>query len=214
MLLSAGKIEKILLRSLFFVTTYGISFIPQISFGYEVSRPISEYLTIVEHTCIKHIRDGDYEKVRENLRIMNDFCNLGLTGFGMTESDLDDFVSRLNEARAAKQEHIESGSSTPWVCSTFEEKYTKFYEGIGRLMEQVLKEWGIHETMILGFIGHVAHETGWGRYVMGNNLFNIKGSYRGESIRFRTYEYNQSGERVALDDDFRAYPQISDSINQ
>lgn len=57
-------------------------------------------------------------------------------------------------------------------------------------------------------LAQAALETGWGRYVKGNNYFGIKG--RGQD--FATHEY-VNGEKVYVVDSFRAYKSMEDSFD-
>ena len=52
-----------------------------------------------------------------------------------------------------------------------------------------------------------ALETGWGRYVKGNNYFGIKG----EGQSFKTHEFIQ-GEKVQVVDSFRKYSSLEESF--
>lgn len=54
-------------------------------------------------------------------------------------------------------------------------------------------------------------ESGWGNAAPGNNLFGIKGSYNGQSIRLKTREVF-NGRSVYIYDNFRAYPSLNESV--
>jgi flagellar protein FlgJ len=62
-------------------------------------------------------------------------------------------------------------------------------------------------------LAQAAIETGWGRAVVGNNLFGIKAgsSWNGRKINAATHEY-QNGELVQITDAFRAYPSAEASV--
>lgn len=68
----------------------------------------------------------------------------------------------------------------------------------------VNREFGVPYGVI---IAQAALETGWGRYVKGNNYFGIKG----EGQDFQTHEYI-NGVRVTLVDSFRKYQSLADSF--
>lgn len=58
---------------------------------------------------------------------------------------------------------------------------------------------------------HVAQETGYGRRVIGKNLFNIKAStgWSGKSVRIKTWEYTPENQVYAY---FRDYATYVDSL--
>ncbi len=62
-------------------------------------------------------------------------------------------------------------------------------------------------------LAHAALETGWGRSVVGNNLFGIKAgaSWQGPEVTTLTHE-REDGERVARMAAFRAYPSLDASV--
>lgn len=56
-------------------------------------------------------------------------------------------------------------------------------------------------------IAQAALETGWGRYIKGNNYFGIKG----QGQEFGTHEY-VNGKKINIVDRFRAYESMEDSF--
>jgi len=62
-------------------------------------------------------------------------------------------------------------------------------------------------------LAHAALETGWGRSVVGNNLFGIKAgaSWPGTEVTTLTHE-QEEGERVSRMAAFRAYPSVDASV--
>ncbi len=62
-------------------------------------------------------------------------------------------------------------------------------------------------------LAHAALETGWGRSVVGNNLFGIKAgaSWPGTEVTTLTHE-QEEGERVSRMAAFRAYPSLDASV--
>lgn len=60
-------------------------------------------------------------------------------------------------------------------------------------------------------IAQSAQETGWGRSAPGNNYFGIKSHSKGGGQTFTTHEYI-NGQRVKINDSFRQYGGIGDSV--
>lgn len=71
----------------------------------------------------------------------------------------------------------------------------------------------MNENIAHVIIGQIVLETSWGTRIFGNNLFNIKGKYNGESISFVTHEQLQNGQWVQITDSFRKYSSIEESVN-
>jgi len=61
-------------------------------------------------------------------------------------------------------------------------------------------------------VSQIALETSWGKRIFGNNIFNIKGKYKGESVDFTTHEQLKDGSWIKITDSFRSYPTVADSI--
>ncbi|EEW54333.1 LysM peptidoglycan-binding domain-containing protein [Limosilactobacillus antri] len=71
--------------------------------------------------------------------------------------------------------------------------------------------WNNYQVLPSVTVAQAILESGWGQAAPGNNLFGIKGSYNGQSIRLQTREvYN--GRSVYIYDNFRAYPSLSESV--
>jgi peptidoglycan hydrolase FlgJ len=72
------------------------------------------------------------------------------------------------------------------------------------------RELGVSPRILLA---HAALETGWGRSVVGNNLFGIKAgpSWQGGQVTTLTHEV-EDGERVSREAAFRAYPSLDASV--
>jgi peptidoglycan hydrolase FlgJ len=62
-------------------------------------------------------------------------------------------------------------------------------------------------------LAHAALETGWGRSVVGNNLFGIKADplWQGPEVTTMTHEV-EDGERVTREAAFRSYPSLDASV--
>ena len=65
-------------------------------------------------------------------------------------------------------------------------------------------------------LAQAALESGWGKYIAGNNLFGIKAAgkqspyWHGDSVTSRTTEY-QNGGYVSQNSGFRTYASLEDS---
>jgi flagellar protein FlgJ len=96
-----------------------------------------------------------------------------------------------------------SGGATAEEISAFSQKLMP-------LLQQAGQRLGVSPKILLA---QTAIETGWGRSVVGNNLFGIKAgsSWSGPKIATATHEY-QNGELVAITDAFRAYPSAEASV--
>ena len=182
-----------------------------------IKRPIQEYLPIVEHTCIKHIRAGELEQARANLRVMNQICAGKKEMIEMLEGHVAEFERALAEARRAKEEYLRSTPQGVWVCRPSGQEMTKrqsdFYEKIGKPVSKMLNSLGIHGDMAPLLVAQIVVETGWGRKMTGNNLFNVKGKYQGQSNVVRTHEFDQGGQKIEINDQFRSYTELRDSVN-
>lgn len=86
-----------------------------------------------------------------------------------------------------------------------------FTQKLMPLLEKAGQQLGVSPKTLLA---QAAIETGWGRSVVGNNLFGIKAgsSWSGAKIEAATHEY-QDGELVGIVDAFRSYPNAEASVN-
>lgn len=96
-----------------------------------------------------------------------------------------------------------SGGASPEEIAAFSQKLMP-------LLQQAGQQLGVSPKILLA---QTAIETGWGRSVVGNNLFGIKAgsSWSGQKIDAATHEY-QNGELVSITDAFRAYPSAEASV--
>jgi flagellar protein FlgJ len=85
-----------------------------------------------------------------------------------------------------------------------------FIRQVGPLMRDAAQQLGVSPRILLA---QAAIETGWGRSVVGNNLFGIKAgpSWTGATVSAATHEY-ENGQLVAIRDNFRAYPDYRASV--
>ncbi len=96
------------------------------------------------------------------------------------------------------------GSSSPAA------KVQSFVHQLRPMMVEAGRQLGVSPRILLA---HAALETGWGRSVVGNNLFGIKAgtTWQGDQFTTLTHEVEE-GQRVARDAAFRAYPSLDASV--
>jgi flagellar protein FlgJ len=96
-----------------------------------------------------------------------------------------------------------SGGASPEEIAAFSQKLMP-------LLQQAGQQLGVSPKILLA---QTAIETGWGRSVVGNNLFGIKAgsSWSGAKVDAATHEY-QNGALVSITDAFRAYPNAEASV--
>jgi flagellar protein FlgJ len=94
--------------------------------------------------------------------------------------------------------------------STPPRQVQSFAHEIRPALVEASRQLGVSPRILLA---HAALETGWGRSVVGNNLFGIKAnaSWQGEAITTATHEI-EAGERVSREAAFRAYPSLDASV--
>ena len=97
-----------------------------------------------------------------------------------------------------------SGSSSPAA------KVQSFVRQLRPMMVEAGRQLGVSPRILLA---HAALETGWGRSVVGNNLFGIKAgaTWQGDQFTTLTHEVEE-GQRVAREAAFRAYPSLDASV--
>ena len=97
-----------------------------------------------------------------------------------------------------------SGGASPEEVAAFTQKLMPLLQKAGQQL-------GVSPKILLA---QAAIETGWGRSVVGNNLFGIKAgpSWTGQKVDAATHEY-QNGALVGITDAFRAYPSAEASVN-
>ncbi len=96
-----------------------------------------------------------------------------------------------------------SGGATPEEIASFSQKLMPLLQKAGAQL-------GVSPKILLA---QTAIETGWGRSVVGNNLFGIKAgsSWTGSRVDAATHEY-ENGQLVSITDAFRAYPNAEASV--
>lgn len=87
---------------------------------------------------------------------------------------------------------------------------TAFAQKLMPLLEKAGQQLGVSPKTLLA---QAAIETGWGRSVVGNNLFGIKAgpSWTGGKVEAATHEY-ENGQLVGIVDAFRSYPNAEASV--
>ncbi|HYM72884.1 MAG TPA: glucosaminidase domain-containing protein, partial [Stellaceae bacterium] len=85
-----------------------------------------------------------------------------------------------------------------------------FSQKLMPLLQQAGQQLGVSPKILLA---QAAIETGWGRSVVGNNLFGIKAgsSWTGAKVEAATHEY-ENGQLVSIRVGFRAYPDAEGSV--
>jgi flagellar protein FlgJ len=85
-----------------------------------------------------------------------------------------------------------------------------FAQRLGPLLEEAGRQLGVSPKLLLA---HAALETGWGRSVVGNNLFGIKAgaSWAGSAVKTMTHEV-EAGQTVSREASFRAYPTLDAAV--
>jgi flagellar protein FlgJ len=103
----------------------------------------------------------------------------------------------------SKPGHASGGASADEVAA--------FTQKLMPLLQKAGQQLGVSPKILLA---QAAIETGWGRSVVGNNLFGIKAgsSWTGPKVDAATHEY-QNGDLVSITDSFRAYPSAAASVD-
>ena len=85
-----------------------------------------------------------------------------------------------------------------------------FSAQVAPLIREAAQQLGVSPRILLA---QTAIETGWGRSVVGNNLFGIKAgsSWTGATVSAPTHEY-ENGQYVSITDSFRAYSSYAASV--
>ena len=85
-----------------------------------------------------------------------------------------------------------------------------FTQQLAPLLKQAGAQIGVSPRILLA---QAALETGWGRSVVGNNIFGIKAgaSWSGANVTTPTHEY-ENGQYVAVNGAFRSYPSLDAAV--
>lgn len=85
---------------------------------------------------------------------------------------------------------------------------------INKVKDGAIEGWKKHKILPSVSIGQAILESNWGRSKLAkeaNNLFGIKGDYKGESMTVKTKEWDGS-KMIDVDAEFRKYPSWNESI--
>lgn len=101
-----------------------------------------------------------------------------------------------------------SGSHAGGGATT--EDMAAFAQKLMPILQKAAQQIGVSPKILLA---QAAIETGWGRSVVGNNLFGIKAgpSWSGAKVDAATHEY-ENGNLIGIVDAFRSYPSAEASV--
>lgn len=89
----------------------------------------------------------------------------------------------------------------------------KFINRIARPAQQVGKEYDLYPSII---IAQAALESNWGCSDLGRaphfNLFGVKGYFAGQATNQPTTEYDNTGQKLQLNDNFRSYQNETEAL--
>lgn len=102
-----------------------------------------------------------------------------------------------------------SHSSTEGVPEPIGKNAQAFIQKLTPLVKQAGQDLGIAPRLIMA---QIALETGWGRSVVGNNLFGIKATPGAPSVLAATHEANSAGQLLPTTAAFRAFPSLADCL--
>jgi len=90
------------------------------------------------------------------------------------------------------------------------EEVQSFTQQLGPLLQEAGRQLGVSPRILLA---QAALETGWGRSVVGNNVFGIKASpsWQGSELTTTTHEV-EAGQMVSRQASFRAYPSLDAAV--
>ena len=119
-------------------------------------------------------------------------------------------ASSLGAGAATESSGNTSFPSGHAAGGTATEAMTAFAQKLMPLLQKASQQLGVSPKILLA---QAAIETGWGRSVVGNNLFGIKAgsSWTGAKIDAATHEY-ENGQMVGIVDAFRSYPNAEASV--
>ncbi len=102
------------------------------------------------------------------------------------------------------------GSTGPANSSPVNPSVAAFTAKVAPFIREAAQQLGVSPRILMA---QTAIETGWGRSVVGNNLFGIKAgsSWSGATVTAPTHEY-ENGQYVSITDSFRAYPSYEASV--
>lgn len=172
------------------------------------------YLPILEHSCIKHIRAGRIRRAHEVLYVANWQCvhRERITIPNTELNNMDRYAEELQDAH-----RLATKNGEQWICNPPPIPLTKqkqfFYTHIAKQVREHLESIGISEDGTTAILAQIVQETAWGRSIVGNNLFNIKGTFEGATTNFTTHEQLPDGSWIKIQDKFRKYPSYAHAID-
>lgn len=116
----------------------------------------------------------------------------------------------LTVLESKEQEHHSGGKEQ---LSKVNIDTMKFINSIASDAIQSGRDYGLYPSIT---IAQAVLETGSGKSSLSrepyNNIFGIKGSYKGQSVEMRTGEHNKSGGKYYIHANFRKYPSFEESL--
>lgn len=101
-------------------------------------------------------------------------------------------------------------SDAPAASGTTPAQVQPFIQQLRPLLEEAGRQLGVSPRILLA---HAALETGWGRSMVGNNLFGIKAGQSWQGAQVTTTTHEMEGEQmVPRQASFRAYPSLDASV--
>ena len=94
---------------------------------------------------------------------------------------------------------------------------TKQQDFISKIKDGAIRGWEKHKILPSLTIAQASLESGFGTSKLateGNNLFGIKGDYKGESIIINTREQKNDGSWITVDAEFAKYPDQATSVEE
>jgi flagellar protein FlgJ len=122
------------------------------------------------------------------------------------------FVTSAGEPSPAYgwNQKLAIANGEPTAPSAASSQAQSFIQRLHPLLEEAGRQLGVSPKILLA---HAALETGWGRSIVGNNLFGIKAgpSWSGAQVTTMTQEM-EGGQMVPQQASFRAYPSFDASV--
>lgn len=104
-------------------------------------------------------------------------------------------------------------SVTAKAEASYNQTTTAFIDSIGETARQIGQDYNIYASVL---IAQAILESNSGQSGLSQapyyNFFGIKGSYNGNSVTMRTWEDDGTGNTYEIDEPFRSYGSLSDSL--
>ena len=88
---------------------------------------------------------------------------------------------------------------------------------INKIKDGAIKGWEKYQILPSLTLAQASLESNFGQSKLakeGNNLFGIKGDYKGESITINTREQKKDGSWITVDAEFAKYPDQATSVEE